>query len=97
MVTNPRAPARAGEFRVLNQPVAIEACGQRPDGAPRVVVERGRQVLVAEVHDTWLIEDEWWRKPVRRLYFRLLLANGVIRTVYRDLTEDQWYAQEYGA
>ncbi|HEV2109209.1 MAG TPA: hypothetical protein VGR16_13170 [Thermomicrobiales bacterium] len=96
MVTNPRAPARAGELRALNQPVPVQAFGQRPDGAPRVVVERGRQVQVEEVCDTWLVEDEWWRKPICRLYFRLLLTNGVIRTVYHDLVEDQWYAQEYG-
>jgi hypothetical protein len=95
MVKDSRAPARAGEFRALNQPLPIQTFGQRPDGAPRAVNERGERLMVAEVQDTWLVEDEWWRHPIRRLYFRLLLSNGVIRTVYHDLAADRWYAQEY--
>ena len=95
MVKDSRAPARAGEFRALNQPVPIRTFGQDPDGAPCVVNERGQRLAVAEVQDTWLVEDEWWRHPIRRRYFRLLLANGVTRTVYHDLAADQWYAQEY--
>jgi len=95
MVSNSGASSRASKLRPLNTPRPVRTFGQRPDGAPRAVTIRGTQQRVAEVRDTWLIEDEWWRKPIRRQYFQLLLADGVICTLYHDLVEDRWYAQSY--
>ena len=51
-----------------------------------------RQVL--EVLDTWRIDDEWWRKqPVSRLYYRVVLEDGTMTGLFKDLTGSQWYQQ----
>jgi len=59
------------------------------------VVDRGRRLAVAGVHDRWLVEDEWWRAPLERRYVVLLLADGSVRTIYLDTIADRWYAQSY--
>jgi len=49
---------------------------------------------VARVQDRWRIDDEWWReRPISRLYYTLLLDNGVPLTVYHDLVTDEWFEQ----
>ena len=96
MVPDPRTPARPDQLRPLNQPRPIEV-RTGPDGNPVALIDRGRRQSVAEVQDTWQIDDEWWRheRPLSRLYLRLLLAGGEVRTVFHDREEDCWYAQGY--
>jgi hypothetical protein len=44
----------------------------------------------------WRIDDEWWReKPVSRLYWRVVLEEGRIVDVYRDLAGGKWFKQAY--
>ena len=43
--------------------------------------------------DGWQVDDEWWRNPISRRYARLVLEDGRIVTVYRDLTSRRWYLQ----
>jgi hypothetical protein len=63
-------------------------------GAPQRICTRQRWRDVEEVLDSWLVETEWWRPtPIRRRYFHLLLADGVNFTLFRDLVDEQWYAQ----
>jgi hypothetical protein len=50
---------------------------------------------VASIQDTWIIEDEWWRQPISRQYFAILLTNGQAHTIYHDRTSNHWYAQAY--
>ncbi len=54
----------------------------------------GRKTLtVTEVQESWRIEDEWWRAPIRRDYHRLLLSDGRLLILYRDLETGGWYLQ----
>jgi len=69
--------------------------GRRPDGAPVALVEGGRRCPVAAVPDTWRIDDEWWRAPIGRHYYRLVLDDGSLRTVYEDLVNGGWWEQAY--
>lgn len=102
MVQDPRAPARAGGirqlkpggFRPLNQPspAAVEAS---PEGRPLAALWRGVFRQVATIHDTWRIDDEWWREEIARRYFLVELDNGRRLTLYHDLLADLWYAQPY--
>lgn len=50
-------------------------------------------VPVVEVVDRWRIDDEWWRKEISRLYFRVVLAGGRMVTVFRDLLTGEWFLQ----
>ncbi|HYY87712.1 MAG TPA: hypothetical protein VFA49_02870 [Chloroflexota bacterium] len=46
------------------------------------------------MQDRWRLDDEWWREhPIARLYHVLLLDDGSLHVVYRDLATDAWYAQ----
>ena len=60
-----------------------------------MLVERGRRRRVARVQDSWRIDDEWWRDPIGRRYYRLVLDDGSLRTVYQDLVDGGWYEQGY--
>ena len=96
MVTHPRAAARAHRLRPLNRarPIRVEA---DESGEPRVVVLGRERLTVAAVQDRWRIDDEWWRKqPIARLYFSLLLEDGRVVTIYRDLVTGRWSQQNYG-
>ena len=102
MVQDPRTPARAGGLRQLkpggcrplNQPApaAVEA-SQRGD--PSAVLWRGVYRRVAAIHDSWRIDDEWWREEIARHYFVVELDDGRRLTLYHDLIADSWYAQPY--
>jgi len=65
------------------------------DGRPLAVVERGGRRRVAAVQDGWRIDDEWWREPIGRRYYQVVLDDGVLRTLYRDEVGGGWYEQAY--
>ena len=94
MVENPRTPGGAGGLRLLNQPrpASVEAT---PGGEPSAIVVHGRFQAVQAIHDSWRIDDEWWRHEVARRYFAIQLESGRKLTVYHDLIGDGWFTQEY--
>lgn len=94
MVSNPRTATGPGRFRPLNEPVpaAVEAS---PRGLPLAVLWRGVFSRVAAVHDTWRVDDEWWRKEIARRYFLVELQGGRRLTLYHDLVAGAWHAQPY--
>jgi hypothetical protein len=80
--------------RALNQPApaAVEAS---PRGRPLAVLWRGVFRRVSAIHDTWRIDDEWWRDEISRRYFHVELDDGRRLTLYHDLYHDAWFAQPY--
>jgi hypothetical protein len=95
VVAHTRAAARAHRLRPLNQPRPIQVEVDE-SGEPRAVVLGRERLAVAAVQDRWRIDDEWWRnRPVTRLYFGLLLEDGRVVTVYRDLVSGRWARQAY--
>jgi hypothetical protein len=55
---------------------------------------RRRPLPVTRVAERWRIDEGWWGpNPVSRLYYRLVLADGRLVTVYRDLDDGTWWAQ----
>ncbi len=94
MVENSRAATGAGGLRRLNepQPIAVDA---GDDGLPRAMLWRGVYRPVRAIHDTWRIDDEWWREEIARRYFVVGLEGGRRLTLYRDLRTGAWYSQGY--
>ena len=45
------------------------------------------------VLDRWRIDDEWWRKPISRLYYEVECEDGTRETIYCDLLQNAWYRQ----
>ena len=60
-------------------------------GVPVAVAPEDRLLEVEAVRETWRIDDEWWRRPVTRLYHAVVLENGALATVFRDLEDGRWY------
>jgi hypothetical protein len=96
MVTDPGTTPGAGRLRPLNQPLpaAVEAT---PYGEPKAMLWRRVFRRVVAIHDTWRIDDEWWRDEIARRYFVAEMEGGRRLTVYHDLVADAWYAQPYEA
>ena len=103
MVEDSRAPLRPGALRSLGEPRSL-AVSSRPgpegEDVPIAVAKRRSAQPhwqpVERVEECWRVEDGWWReRPTSRRYFRLLLAGGVVLTLFQDLTNGRWYAQTY--
>ena len=90
-----RTSLGADDLRALNLPHVIEvAVDER--GIPRIVRLVDKEVPVANIADTWRIDDGWWRpeaEQVKRLYFELTLENGSHLTLFHDLVHGSWHAQ----
>ena len=49
---------------------------------------------IASIEDVWEIVDEWWRhNQIDRRYHRVILKNGVVVTIFREMTSGVWYRQ----
>ena len=80
------------KLRALNEPrpVRVQADAR---GTPLRVVD-GRWIRRVEaIRETWRIDDEWWRRPISRLYHCVVLENGKSVTLYLDLVDGGWYIQ----
>lgn len=81
--------ARTGRrLRPLNEPRPL---GVRTDEHGTPVTVGGRPVEV--VRERWRIDDEWWRRPISRLYHAVVLEGGHVAVLYRDLDSGEWFAQ----
>lgn len=95
MVTHPGATPRPDRLRTLNRPRPIVILPHLGTGRPAALVERGVEQRVARVQDSWRIDDEWWREPISRRYFRVVLDDGALRTLYQDEIDQRWFEQAY--
>ena len=87
--------ARGRRLKPLHRPrqIQIDADG---NAQPIALHFGGRQIAVESVVETWRIDDEWWRdKPVSRNYCRVVLEDGRVMDVYRDLASGKWWRQAY--
>ena len=52
-------------------------------------------VTVESVREQWLVEDRWWTpKPLQRMYFEVVLADGRNLVVFREPPNGvRWYEQ----
>jgi len=49
---------------------------------------------VADVRESWLVEDRWWTdEPLRRRYWELISETGRNLVVYHDLASGRWLRQ----
>jgi len=60
---------------------------------PTTVAYRRKQAKVESVICHWRINQEWWKRPVERDYFRVRLAGGVVCELFRDSSSGCWQLQ----
>ena len=63
-------------------------------GRPSFLYLKGGVQKVQQILEIWQVDDEWWRDPISRRYARLVLEDGRIVTVFRDLMSRRWYLQK---
>jgi hypothetical protein len=63
------------------------------NGVPVMVVHGRRRLRVEVVRETWRIDDEWWRRPISRIYHTVVLEDGKSVTIYQDLAAGGWFMQ----
>jgi len=61
------------------------------DGRPLRVARARRVLAVDQLLESWRIDDEWWRSPISRRYFVVVLEDGTHLTLYEDLIAKGWY------
>lgn len=93
MVENPRTPARADQLRPLNRPRPVTV--QVEDGVPVALIDGVNRRRIERIQDCWHIDDEWWREPIHRRYYQVVLDTGAIHTLYEDKAFGGWYEQRY--
>ena len=93
MVKNSRTTPRFDQLRPLNQPKPLAVTAGR--GEPLAMRDGGESVEIDSIQDRWMIDEEWWRDPIRRRYYRVLTARGAVRTIYHDAVRDGWFEQAY--
>jgi hypothetical protein len=79
-------------LRPLRTPSPIEVQTDE-HGLPRALQRRGKRFRVAAVRERWRIDDEWWRRPISREYFALVLEDGRPAILFRDLVTGDWFGQ----
>lgn len=95
MVSHSRATAGTHTLRSLNRPRPITISTRGNSHRPLMLIERGLHHHVERIQDTWRVDDEWWREPISRRYYVLVLNNATLRTVYQNLVDGEWYEQRY--
>lgn len=91
---DPNRPRLRPKLRALAKPVAVTV---RTDehGTPTHVRLPGKTARRVEaVRERWRIDDEWWRAQISREYLAVVLDDGRVLTLYRDLSDDRWYVQK---
>ena len=84
----------AGRPRALRDVTCHEAkrsgrAQRGPTGRREVAPDR----RIVQIREVWRIDDEWWRRPISRLYHQVVLDDGRMVVLYRDLIDDKWYLQ----
>lgn len=64
-----------------------------PDGRPHAVRGRNGWVQVEGVRESWRLEDLWWRTPLLRQYFQIVLQGGRVICLFQDEQEGGWFIQ----
>ncbi len=85
-------PGEGSRLRPLAEPVQVRVEADA-HGFPRALRERRRRTPrhVAAIRESWRIDDEWWRRPVHRMYHQVVLEDGSLVTLFQDLADGCWY------
>jgi len=60
---------------------------------PLAITHEGRWRRVDGILSRWRLDQEWWKRPTARDYFRVRLEGGIICEVFRDIPSGCWRLQ----
>jgi hypothetical protein len=70
------------------RPALVVQIKTGPEGGPVRVGDREARAV-----SRWLVEQDWWRQPVRREYWKVLLEERTLCEIYRDLDREAWFLE----
>jgi hypothetical protein len=76
-------------LRALNVPQRVEV-ELDASGSPA----RIGSVTIDAVRESWRIDDEWWREPITRSYYEVLLDGGGRVVIFLDHAKQEWWMQQ---
>lgn len=95
MVKNSGEASVTGSIRPLNLPIPIDV-KEDEHCNPISIMLRQSYLRVKNTEDQWQINEEWWRvNPTSRIYYHVVLENGLLITIFRDTLKKKWYRQHY--
>jgi len=80
------------KLRTLKSPSPIQVRTD-DEGLPAELRQKGKRLRVLAVRERWRIDDEWWRNPISREYFALVLEDGRLIILFQDLVAGGWFGQ----
>ncbi len=63
------------------------------DGIPTRLRMNGVTHGEVGICNRWLVDDDWWREPVARHYYKLVTRDGLLCTVYLDEIRGTWHLE----
>jgi len=80
-------------LRALNVPkqVEVELDANRQPAAVKTL--DGVRTIEC-VNETWRLDDEWWRQPISRCYYEVVLDKGRHVVLFEDLVTGEWFVQK---
>lgn len=82
----------AGRLRPLSRPRPIRVAADAGGFPLRVRLEGGWRRVTSTL-EAWRVDDEWWRRPISRAYFAVVLDEARHVVLYRDLAAGTWHLQ----
>ena len=76
-------------LRALNVPQRVEV-ELDANGSPA----RIGSVTIDALRESWRIDDEWWREPIMRSYYEVLLDGGGRVVIFLDHVRQEWWMQQ---
>ncbi len=85
---------KTDRLRTINTPQRVEV-EVDANGMPLIVKrESGNGKRVEAVGEMWRIDDEWWRDPIARRCYEVVLDGGGRVVLYEDLISGEWFVQK---
>jgi hypothetical protein len=76
-------------LRALNVPQRVEVALDAGQSPARIGI-----VTIEVVQEMWRIDDEWWREPITRTYYEVILERGARVVIFLDHVTQEWWMQK---
>lgn len=79
---------------LVRQPLPVPARVMvNTHGLPVVLHLRDGRQPIFGIDEHWRMEPPWWNRHIRRDYFRVILMDGSLRVIFRNLNTGGWFLE----
>lgn len=79
--------------RLLEEPLRVDVTLDTAN-APREIhwTGSGESAVVLEVCSRWRVDDDWWRLPITRIYYKLRTEEALLE-LFQDCSSGEWFLE----